>query len=67
MFASAEGASACEDCEKPACAKQVKSCDPLTGLEQQYTYYNESEVCKHRTCVRTRAHARLASSRSLRD
>ena len=39
-----ETATACFTCDKPFCAKTLETCNPISGLEATYTYYNIFEV-----------------------
>lgn len=43
-FASGENATACEDCYKPICAKELTYCDRFLGNQQRYTFYDEFEA-----------------------
>ena len=44
MFMPFENATACVACDKPVCAKTLEYCNPISGLEATYTYYNMFEA-----------------------
>ena len=44
MFMPLENATACLPCDKPICAKTLEYCNPISGLEATFTYYNIFEV-----------------------
>jgi hypothetical protein len=43
-YTPAEATSECFPCEKPLCAKNVSYCNPITGLEQSFTFYDPFEA-----------------------
>jgi hypothetical protein len=43
-YMDVEGASACIDCYKPVCAKAIEYCNPISGLEQNFSYYDPFEA-----------------------
>ena len=43
-YAQNEGQPVCDDCYKPECAKEVTYCNPISGLEQTFSYYDIFEA-----------------------